>query len=394
MRMPVATADIDDEHEELLWLRAEWLRQRLTIEEQASTIRSQQTTIAELTGAEPGAAPSVACVYWLWAPTRWDDRCWKGIVSRIRAAVDDLAEVPANLVTPLVWEQHRARRKQLISSKTGRPVLDETIWQSFVQLRAMLKWAVRHGMIKRNPLDGMKAGAVSRTRETSITPGDLEALLKAAEDVSDGRMSAGDDDGQRCARLTAFLLLVFDSMMRHTEARMLVRSRIAQDGTYELRGSETKGKRMRVVALTQRTLEAIADVKPVDGSPYVFANPETGRPFSSVVIGKWFRRAAKTAGVNALAAPEDRRVVIHDLRASGATTADLAGARPQAIKVALGHASLNTTERYLRSTKIQDAREVGAIMAKATERRGPAKAKKTSHIAPGSVTRASKSDAS
>jgi len=160
-------------------------------------------------------------------------------------------------------------------------------------------------------------------------------------------------------------------MMRHTEARLLVRSRITPDGVYELRGSETKGKRPRVVALTPRTLEAIAAVHPVDGSPYVFANPETGKPFSSVTMGKWFRRAAKMAGINALATPEDRRVVIHDLRASGATTADLAGARPQAIKVALGHASLNTTQRYLRSARINDAREIGELMARVTDRRGP-----------------------
>lgn len=366
---PMSAAPVDDEHEELLWLRAEWLRQRLTIEQLTATNRDQARTIAELTGAEPGAAPSLACVYWLYAPTRWDDRCWPGIVSRIRAAVDDMPELPANELTPLAWEQHRARRKQQIS-RLGRPVADETIAQSFVQVRAMLKWAVRHGVLRRNPLDGVRAPPVSRTRETSITPLDLDALLARADDISDGRMAQGDDDGQRCARLTAFLLLVFDSMMRHQEARLLVRSRITPDGVYELRGSETKGKRPRVVALTPRTLEAIAAVHVVDDSPYLFANPETGRPFSSVTIGKWFRRARDLAGLNALAAPADRRLVIHDLRASGATTADLAGARPQAIKVALGHASLTTTQRYLRSSRISDAREVGAIMAAAT-RRGP-----------------------
>jgi integrase len=373
-----------DERDELLWLRAEWLRQRLRIEELIQTARDQARTIAELTGAEPGAAPSVACVYWLYAPTRWDDRCWPGIVSRIRHAVDDLADRPANLVTPLVWEQHRARRKQLVS-RLGRPVTDETIAQSFVQFRAMLKWAARHGMIKRNPLDDMKTPPVSRTRETSITPLDLESLLARAEDIADGRMAQGDDDGQRCARLTAFLLLVFDSMMRPGEARMLVRSRITPDGVYELRGSESKGKRPRTLALTPRTLEAIKAVHPVGGSPHLFANPETGRPFSGVTVGKWFRRARDLAGLNALAAPADRRLVMHDLRASGATTADLAGARPQAIKVALGHASLNTTQRYLRSSRISDAREVGAIMEKAT-RRAP-------HKVPRGRTRNSKSKA-
>lgn len=351
------------------------LRQQLQLDKLVRTVRDQARTIAELTGAEPGAAPSVACVYWLYAPTRWNDRCWPGIVSRIRAAVDDLGDMPAHLVTPLVWEQHRARRKLQVT-RHGGPPSDETIAQSFVQLRAMFKWAVRHGMIKRNPLDGMKAPPVSRTRETAITPVDLDGLLRHAEDISDGRMAQGDDDGQRTARLTAFLLLVFESMMRPGEARTLVRSRIAPDGVYELRGSETKGKRSRVVALTPRTLEAIAAVHPVDGSPYVFANPETGQPFSSVTMGKWFRRAAKMAGTHHLATPADRRVVVHDLRASGATTADLAGARPQAIKVALGHASLNTTQRYLRSAKISDAREVGALMAAATERKPPQRTKK------------------
>jgi len=61
-------------------------------------------------------------------------------------------------------------------------------------------------------------------------------------------------------------------------------------------------------------------------------------------------------------------VLIHTLRHSGATTADARGASPMAIKEALGHASISTTERYLHRHRENSARELAKLMSDGTAR--------------------------
>src|SRR6185437_8332885 len=84
------------------------------------------------------------------------------------------------------------------------------------------------------------------------------------------------------------------------------------------------------------------------------------------------------AGVDSNAAPGDVRVHRHDLRASGASTADENGARATALRDAMGHSFLATTEIYLRSGQAENARTVATVMHNATgsSRRGPRMAPK------------------
>lgn len=370
-----AAPAVEDEHEELLWLRAEWLRQRLTIEEQAGTIRSQQQTIAELTGAEPGAAPSMMCLFWLYAPTRWHERHWKKVRAKLLPFVEEYASLPATEATPLIWDAHRTRRLQL-PTHLGKPPSDRTLNFSLIEVKALLNWAVDRDMIKRNPLRKAKQEAVQLRRETKIPPLELDKLLEAAGDVKDERVLPENDDGQMAARLQAFILCCHDSMLRHGETAALREDRIYATGVGDLLGQETKGKRARVFGLTPRTLEALARVKRVPGSPYLLGGPD-GKPYTPNTWRRWFRRACEAAGLDCLAAPGDERVTIRDLRPSGATVADEAGARPSAIKVGMGHASLVTTEKYLRSEDVANALSLAKKMTEAYEGRRPAQRART-----------------
>ncbi len=47
------------------------------------------------------------------------------------------------------------------------------------------------------------------------------------------------------------------------------------------------------------------------------------------------------------------------------------GARPTAIQAALGHASIQMTERYLRADKQQAARTVAGVLSQLSGRRAP-----------------------
>lgn len=368
---------------ECAFLRSELVASKLQLARLTQTVRSQQRTIAELTGAEPGAAPSVACVYWLYAPPRWGDRSWAKVSAKLRPFVDEYGDLGAHLVTPQIWDAHRVRRLQT-PTRMGRPPCERTLNFSLAEVNALLKWAVRRQIIRRNPLEEAKAIKVRARRETTITPEELDRLIHAAEDLRDERIPVEDDDGQVSAKVKAFLLCLYRSMLRWNEAMTLRWDRIGELGDVELLGRETKSGRRRMVTLTPETLEAISRINRVPDSPFVFANPETLKPYSYSGFRKWWAKICHWAGMDSLVAEGDTRLQPRDLRASGATAADEAGVRPTAIQGAMGHASLSTTQLYLRSDQTANARLVASKMdgeergpPRAAKRRGAHRAKKT-----------------
>ena len=85
-----------------------------------------------------------------------------------------------------------------------------------------------------------------------------------------------------------------------------------------------------VKVLRELQLEAMAD------SPYIFCNPETGKPFVSIYYS--WHASRKRAGL-----PDFR---IHDLRHSFASFLVNAGRSLYEVQQLLGHADIRTTSRY------------------------------------------------
>lgn len=335
-------------------------------------IADQAKALAAITDECPPWAPSVACIYFLYWDTCLARANWRKIWSRLIPFVDAYGTVVAMKVTPEMWDAHRGRRRQQIIPTKNRPPKDSTLNRELERTKEMFDWAVEHKHMKFNPLRSAKAVPTVTRRETWLPPADIERLLEAADDVVDLRLAPGDDDGFRALVLKAYVLCLHDSLMRPGEVRNIIRDRIGDDGRVEIFSRETKGKRRRAVFLTPRTLVAIG-MLPRDPTGYVFARD--GRRLGARLLGYWFRALAKLAGVDALAAPGDETVHAHDLRASGATTADENGARATAIRDALGHVALATTSIYLRSAQADSARTVTRVIEAATVgRRGPKKA--------------------
>jgi integrase len=341
-----------------------------------ATISDQAKALAAVTDELPPFAPSLAILYWIYGPTRWGEKNWDVVWNRLVPLIDELGDLPAMKLSPVVWATHRAKRK-LTLTRTGEPIKDSTLNLELGRAKELLNWAVANGYIKFNPLSGAKAVKTKTSRETWLPLPDVERLLVAADDVVDRRLPEGDDDGFRAKVLRAFILCWHDSMNRFMEPFGFRRDKIGEDGRVELASLETKGGKRRVVFLTPRTLDAIADV-PVDpDSPYVFS--QYGQRLHPRRMHYWFRRCCELAGVDSLAAPGEHRITPHMLRASGASTADENGARATAIRDALGHSLLATTEIYLRSGQAENARSVAVVMTDATtsNRRGPKRRPKT-----------------
>lgn len=319
------------------------------------TVAHQARLLENLHSETHPSAPSVNCVYWLWSEGQMHKPSWRYVWNRVKPTLDGVGTILAPDLTPIAWERHRnARRRQ--EHRRGRPPCEHTLNIELARAKGMLDWAVRSGLIAFNPLKSAEYVKTVSRRETELQPYDIERMLVAAEDVRDRRLCEGDDDGVRAKKLTAFILLCFDSMLRFEEARGIDRDAISPAGDVEVVG---KGNKRRTVTLTTRTLEAI---RAVPGEGRVF-------PDGATTIRGWFRWACEHGRIDAKAAPRDRRIVPHHLRHGGATAADAAGVRPSALQLTLGHEKMATTERYLHRDAQQAAREV----AQAMERRPPQK---------------------
>lgn len=324
-----------------------------------TTVEDLGKTLAAVTDDCGPDAPSLAIVYWLYGPTRWRTRSWNTECNRLKPLISDIGDLPAAKLTPLAWSQHAGRRK-IERDRRGNLPADHLLNLELARAKQLLGWAVSNRMIKFNPLlPAKRIKAISR-RETWLPLHDIDRLLAACDDVVDKRRATGDDDGLRAKVLRAFILACHDSMLRFMEALSVVvrPERIGHDGRVDLASAETKGAKRRAVFLTARTMEAVRDLPPKD--------PDS--PITRLKVQRWFREACELAGVDALAAPGERRIRPHDLRASGASTADENGARATAVRDALGHADLGSTSVYLRSGQADNARAATAVMEAAVRR--------------------------
>jgi integrase len=314
-------------------LRHELAEEKLQRRTAAHTSRDQARAILHLTDDCPDWAPTLACLYWLYGPSRWHEPNWRQISNRLQPVISDIGEVPAPKVTPMLWDAHRARRRLQPSAKTGQPVSEVMLNRELERAKEMLDWAVRNALIKFNPIKSAKRVPAISRRETWLPPLQIDQLLDGCEFIRDDRLGHGGDDGRRAKIMRAFVLATHDSMLRPGEARTLLRDRIGSDGRVELAARQTKSRKRRIVFLTPRTLEAIRAIPPEANCPFVMSLRGVVMPERT--ISKLFRRLCELAGVDAFAAPGDRRIHAHDLRASGASTADENGARATAIRDAL-----------------------------------------------------------
>lgn len=103
----------------------------------------------------------------------------------------------------------------------------------------------------------------------------------------------------------------------------------------------SKSKRTRHIPLNDSALEILAQIERKPGIDYVFANPETGKPFVSVF--KPWNRIRTKAGL-----PKCR---LHDLRHAYASMCVNNGCTIYEVSQLLGHADTRVTQRYAHLSK-------------------------------------------
>ncbi|MCQ8240538.1 tyrosine-type recombinase/integrase [Rhizosaccharibacter radicis] len=198
-------------------------------------------------------------------------------------------------------------------------------------LRSLLSFAHKMGLTERN------VGALLATEKPSIT---------SAEHIIDkatvNRMIAGETDPRR----RALLLLLYRSGLRASEAANLRWLDVTPPKRNDpaLANILGKGAKRRVVQIPRVVWQELADAA---GSPRPEAHVLT-KACGGKLDASWIFRAVRTAA---------RRVGIagnvspHWLRHTHASHALDDGCKLHVLRESLGHASLNTTTRYVHARK-------------------------------------------
>lgn len=200
-------------------------------------------------------------------------------------------------------------------------------------------------------IDGRRRSIVcTREYRLGMSPGNagkkFPAEIYSREEVD--RLMAKMGRGATGARNRAITAVMRRSGLRVAEALALqVKDVDLASGTLVV--LHGKGNRRRTVGIDQETvallevwLEHRRALRPPAGSPLfcVISRPTIGKPIYSSTIREMLKRAAVKAGV-------EKRVHPHGLRHTFAVELMREGVPTPLIKKALGHSSLDTTERYL-----------------------------------------------
>lgn len=206
-------------------------------------------------------------------------------------------------------------------------------------LRGLFKYAIRHGLANKNPVDLMDSPKVQRPLPKALSQDDVNMLINSP-----------DTSNLLGMRDKAILELLYGSGLRVSEVANLTSEDINLEAQF-LTVREGKGGKDRVVPLTPISCNAISlyinnrfSTKPEwREEKHIFLN-HLGTPLTTRSIARLVDKYARKLAMMMNITP-------HQFRHSFATHLLNNGADIRAVQEMLGHASLSTTQIYTRISK-------------------------------------------
>lgn len=215
------------------------------------------------------------------------------------------------------------------AAREPRPLSRRSVVRHMAILSSYYRRAVDDEQVVRNPVPNQRPKVSRRSPQPYLSAGELRALLAAA-----------DADGPRSAALVALLLLAClrVSEALHVDVQDLARG---QHGVWYLRVVR-KGNRADEVPLAPQAWQRVAPLAGRRRTGPLLATA-TGRRMDRKAAWKLLRRLGRQAGITAPIGP-------HTLRHAFITRGHELEVPVDRLQTAAGHAHVDTTRGYDRST--------------------------------------------
>lgn len=213
------------------------------------------------------------------------------------------------------------RRKDYVPNaiKKKKLVSNSTINRELACLKHMLNKAVELGMLRFNPIGGIKLLKENPGREKYLQKSQVKALIKG------------------CApHLKPMVLVELNSGMRRGELLRLKWSNVDFDNNViRLKPEQTKTSKGRAIPMNSILKATLKSIKRNPNSEYIFCKKD-GSPYGD--IKKSFATALRKANI------KDFR--FHDLRHHYASMLVMNEVNIRVVQDLLGHKSITTTQKY------------------------------------------------
>ena len=247
-------------------------------------------------------------------------RSWMTDVSYVKGMNRQFGSLCLDEITPLHIEGYKAARLKQGLAKS-------TVNRCLAILRKMFTLAVEWGYVQQSAVPKMRFfPEKDNWKERILTP-EEEKRLFASSSLS----------------LRSVMTVALHTGMRLGEILGLTWPQVDLKARY-IRVERTKSGKTRFIEVNTPLLQELTRLKSLDGtSPYVFPNPSTRKPLTTVRTA--FVAACRRASIAGLR--------FHDLRHTFASRLNMLGADPVTIMELLGHSSLKMTERYTHTSRAQ-----------------------------------------
>jgi len=237
-------------------------------------------------------------------------KSWRADKSRLETLVKHFKDIDLSKIAPSMIQKFMAQRQKEGNSKS-------TVNRYLALLKKMLNIAIEEGYLEHNPVTKIKFySEKDNLKERILSEEEEKRLMDESPD-----------------HLKSIITVALQTGMRLGEILNLEWEQIDfQDQSILV--EKTKSGRSRTIPINPLLFKELQKLRSDNGqSPYVFPNPETGKPLTTVKTS--FTGACRRAGIEGLR--------FHDLRHTFASLMLMRGAKPKVISEALGHSSVAFT---------------------------------------------------
>jgi integrase len=261
--------------------------------------------------------------------------------------------------------------QEWVTMATAQGLAPRSVRKYHVMLHSIFRRAVRDQLILTNPCEHTELPKVVLRRSRTLTPEEFDQLIRAIPERHQLMVETAIETGMRWGELIALRPRHIDFLRRQLtveETIVEVSKRHSPTGERMIVKPYPKDNEARTFGVREQWLDAIAEhiSRQAIGRDQLLFATEAGTPISrNTFRTRVWLPTVKTSGL-------DFNVRMHDLRHAHASWLLAGGADLKGVMERMGHAQIQTTQKYLHALPDTDKKNLDAFTRVADRRSGAA----------------------